>query len=43
MTALAKVVDISSWTQHEPVRLPSDNNEDIVLFRKIAVDRRTSQ
>jgi 4-amino-4-deoxy-L-arabinose transferase-like glycosyltransferase len=42
MNSLAKVVDLSSWTQHATVRRPSDNNEDIVLFRKIAVDRRTS-
>ena len=26
-------VDASAWTQHATVRRPSDNNEDIVLFR----------
>jgi hypothetical protein len=28
-----KEVDASAWTQHATVRRPSDNNEDIVLFR----------
>jgi hypothetical protein len=27
-------VDLSLWTQHATVRRPSDNNEDIVLYRK---------
>ena len=31
---LAKDVDLTLWTQHATVRRPSDNNEDIVLFRK---------
>ena len=43
MTSLAKVVDLSSWTQHATVRRPSDNNEDIVLFRKTVADRGTTQ
>ena len=28
-------VDASAWTQHATVRRPSDNNEDIVLFRAL--------
>ncbi len=28
-------VDASTWTQHATVRRPTDNNEDIVLFRAI--------
>jgi hypothetical protein len=31
---LAKDVDLTLWTQHATVRRPSDNNEDIVLYRK---------
>jgi hypothetical protein len=31
---LAKDVDLNLWTQHATVRRPSDNNEDIVLYRK---------
>ena len=31
---LAKDVDLSLWVQHATVRRPSDNNEDIVLFRQ---------
>ena len=30
-----KEVDASTWTQHATVRRPSDNNEDIVLFRAL--------
>ena len=29
-------VDASAWTQHATVRRPSDNNEDIVLFRALS-------
>ncbi len=29
-------VDASGWTQHATVRRPSDNNEDIVLFRALS-------
>jgi hypothetical protein len=43
MNALAKEVDLSSWTQHATVRRPSDNNEDIVLFRKNAAVRPLTQ
>ena len=31
-----KEVDASAWTQHATVRRPSDNNEDIVLFRAMS-------
>jgi hypothetical protein len=31
---LAKDIDLTLWTQHATVRRPSDNNEDIVLYRK---------
>lgn len=31
---LEKAVDLSQWTQHATVRRPSDDNEDIVLYRK---------
>ena len=31
-----KEVDASAWTQHATVRRPSDNNEDIVLFRALS-------
>ena len=31
---LAKDIDLTQWTQHATVRRPSDNNEDIVLYRK---------
>ncbi len=34
MNTLRKDVDMSVWTQHATVRRPSDNNEDIVLFRQ---------
>jgi hypothetical protein len=43
MNALAKEVDLSSWTQHATVRRPTDNNEDIVLFRKSAAVRPSTQ
>jgi hypothetical protein len=33
-TALPKDVDLSLWVQHATVRRPTDNNEDIVLYRK---------
>jgi hypothetical protein len=33
LEAFNKEVDASAWTQHATVRRPSDNNEDIVLFR----------
>jgi len=31
-----KEVDASAWTQHATVRRPSDNNEDLVLFRALS-------
>ena len=34
--AFAQEVDASAWTQHATVRRPSDNNEDIVLFRALS-------
>ena len=34
LVTLVKDVDMSAWTQHATVRRPSDNNEDIVLYRK---------
>jgi len=43
MNALAKEVDLSNWTQHATVRRPSDNNEDIVLFRKTAATSASTQ
>ena len=33
LAAFTQEVDASAWTQHASVRRPSDNNEDIVLFR----------
>ena len=33
LAAFTQEVDASAWTQHATVRRPSDNNEDIVLFR----------
>ena len=33
LEAFNREVDASAWTQHATVRRPSDNNEDIVLFR----------
>lgn len=32
--SLGTDVDLTLWTQHATVRRPSDNNEDIVLYRK---------
>jgi hypothetical protein len=43
MAALKKDVDLSNWTQHATVRRPSDNNEDIVLFRQTAAERPSTQ
>jgi len=31
---LAKDINLTQWTQHATVRRPSDDNEDIVLYRK---------
>ena len=35
LTSFTQEVDASAWTQHATVRRPSDNNEDIVLFRAL--------
>ena len=35
-TAFSQEVHSSAWTLHATVRRPSDNNEDIVLFRAVA-------
>jgi hypothetical protein len=32
--SLGTDIDLTLWTQHATVRRPSDNNEDIVLYRK---------
>lgn len=34
ISALPKNVDLSLWVQHATVRRPTDNNEDIVLYRR---------
>jgi hypothetical protein len=36
LTAFSQEVHSSAWTLHATVRRPSDNNEDIVLFRAVA-------
>ena len=36
LTSFTKEVDANAWTQHATVRRPSDNNEDIVLFRALS-------
>jgi hypothetical protein len=33
ISTLNKEIDMSAWVQHATVRRPTDNNEDIVLFR----------
>ena len=33
ISTLNKEIDMSAWVQHATVRRPSDNNEDIVLYR----------
>jgi hypothetical protein len=38
MTALPKDVDLSLWVQHATVRRPTDNNEDIVLYRRKPIE-----
>jgi len=43
IAALPKNVDLSNWIQHATVRRPTDNNEDIVLYRRIPADRLSSQ
>jgi len=35
LATFTQEVDASAWTQHATVRRPSDNNEDIVLFRAL--------
>jgi hypothetical protein len=37
LTSFTQEVDASAWTQHATVRRPSDNNEDIVLFRALPI------
>ena len=37
LAAFTQEVDASAWTQHASVRRPSDNNEDIVLFRALSI------
>jgi len=37
LAAFTQEVDASAWTQHATVRRPSDNNEDIVLFRALSI------
>ena len=36
LPSLSQEVNVSLWTRHATVRRPSDNNEDIVLFRAVA-------
>jgi hypothetical protein len=33
LNTLPREMDMSAWVQHATVRRPSDNNEDIVLYR----------
>ena len=33
ISTLSKEIDMSAWVQHATVRRPTDNNEDIVLYR----------
>ena len=40
---LAENVDLSKWTIHATVRRPSDNNEDIVLYRKTPAPKLTKE
>jgi hypothetical protein len=40
---LSKDVNLSTWIQHATVRRPTDNNEDIVLYRKTSSERHTGQ
>jgi len=35
LASLSQEVNVSLWTRHATVRRPSDNNEDIVLFRAV--------
>ena len=37
LAAFTQEVDAGAWTQHATVRRPSDNNEDIVLFRALSI------
>jgi hypothetical protein len=37
LDALPKQVDMSAWTLHATVKRPSDNNENIVLYRRHAL------
>jgi hypothetical protein len=37
LTSFTQEIDASAWTQHATVRRPSDNNEDIVLFRALSI------
>jgi len=43
LTSFSQEVDASMWTQHATVRRPTDNNEDIVLFRQTAAARPSTQ
>ena len=36
LASLSQEVNVSLWTRHATVRRPSDNNEDIVLFRAVS-------
>jgi hypothetical protein len=36
LASLSQEVNVGLWTRHATVRRPSDNNEDIVLFRAVA-------
>ena len=36
LASLSQEVNVSLWTRHATVRRPSDNNEDIVLFRALS-------
>ena len=37
LTSFTQEIDASAWTQHATVRRPSDNNEDIILFRALSI------
>ena len=43
IVTLPKDVNLSTWIQHATVRRPTDNNEDIVLFRRTSSERNADQ
>lgn len=41
LASLSQEVNVGLWTRHATVRRPSDNNEDIVLFRAVSSNNST--